>query len=149
MKKFFFVIAALVLSISSFAFNPVNEKLIRSFESNFPNASQVTWQELESGFIVNFVREGIRSRATFDAEGNLLQVVRYYHEQHLPYDLRYRVKRIYPQKQIFGVIEITTTKDSAHIYTEYLLKLEDNKSWTTLRITASGKALVVDRLLKE
>jgi len=148
MKKFFLAITAVVLSISSFAYDPVNEKLIRSFEFNFPNASQVSWQEVEGGFIVSFVKEGVRARASFDAEGNLLRVIRYYEEQQLPYEIQYRVKRMFPKKQIFGVIEVTSTKNAKDVYTEYMIKLEDSKSWTTVRVTESGKVSVTEKFSK-
>ena len=91
MKKLVILITAFVVSFQTFAYDPINEKLIQSFKSTFPNAAQVSWQELHSEFIVSFVEQNIRARAYYDKEGALMQVIRYYHEQTLPFNILHTI----------------------------------------------------------
>jgi len=76
MKKLLALIAVVGLAFQSFAFDPVNEKLLESFKTSFPNAEQVKWQELPESFVVSFVEENIRARAYYDKDGVPVQLIR-------------------------------------------------------------------------
>lgn len=148
MKKLVVLFAAFVVSFQTFAYDPINEKLTRSFQSSFPNAAQVNWQELQDGFIVSFVDQNIRARAYYDKEGALTQVIRYYHEQTLPFNVLYTIKQQFGGKKIFGIVELTTVSAGKSLETEYFVKLEDARHWITVKVNSHGDASVTQRLRK-
>lgn len=148
MKKLFILIAAFVVSSQSFAFDPVNEKLIESFKTSFPHAENVAWQELSNAFVVSFLEDNIRARAFFDKEGTLTQLIRYYAESHLPFAVLHDVKKLYKDKKIYGVVEVTATGANRNMTTEYYVKLEDKSHWITVKMNGHGNTTVTQRLRK-
>src|ERR1700704_3608903 len=110
MKKFLIVFATLLIGLSSFAFSPkeIDEKLIQTFKTNFPNAVSVSWAELPESYVVNFVENGLRSRVIYQKDGSFVHFTRYYQEKDLPFFVRFKVTKLYPNKKIFGVVEIST-----------------------------------------
>ena len=148
MKKLVILITAFVVSFQTFAYDPINEKLIQSFKTTFPNAAQVSWQELHSEFIVSFVEQNIRARAYYDKEGALRQVIRYYHEQTLPFNILHTIKQQFGGKKIFGIVEVTAPSADKNLETEYYVKLEDARHWITVKVNSHGNASVTQRLRK-
>ena len=148
MKKLVILFTAFVVSFQAFAYDPINEKLIRSFQASFPNAGQVNWQELQNAFVVSFVEENIRARAYYDKEGALTQVIRYYKEKTLPFNILQTIKQQYKGKTIFGVVEVTAPSADKNLETEYFVKLEDGRHWITVKVNSHGNASVTQRLRK-
>ena len=151
MKKFLIVFATLLIGLSSFAFSPreIDEKLIHTFNTNFPNAVSVSWSELPESYVVNFVENGIRSRVIYQKDGSFVHFTRYYQEQNLPFFVRFKVTKLYPNKKIFGVVEISTVSEQENILlVEYYVKMEDEKSWLTVRVDSDGYLKVVDKYRK-
>lgn len=148
MKKLLALIAVVGLGFQSFAFEPVNEKLLESFKTSFPNAEQVKWQELPASFVVSFVEEHIRARAYYDKDGELVQLIRYYKDTQLPFAVLHAIQKQFSGKKIFGVIEITSTDNKKIVETVYHVKLEDGRNWTTVRIDVTGHAVVTQKLRK-
>ncbi|MCH5684427.1 hypothetical protein LWM68_09210 [Niabella sp. W65] len=56
----------------------VNEKAQATFVSIFKSAANVTWSETANSVEAFFTTNDIKTRATFDVKGNLIQTVRYY-----------------------------------------------------------------------
>lgn len=148
MKKLLALIAVVGLGFQSLAFDPVNEKLLESFKTSFPNAEQVKWQELPASFVVTFVEETIRARAYYDKDGELVQLIRYYKDSQLPFAVLHAIQKQFSGKKIFGVIEVTSTDNKKAIETVYHVKLEDGRNWITVRIDLSGHAVVTQKLRK-
>ena len=151
MKKFLIVFATLLIGLSSFAFSPreIDEKLIQTFNTNFPNAVSVSWTELPESYVVNFVENGIRSRIIYQKDGSFVHFTRYYQEQNLPFFVRFKVTKLYPNKKIFGVVEISTVSEQENILlVEYYVKMEDEKSWLTVKVDSDGYLKVVDKYRK-
>lgn len=149
MKKLFVLIAVISLGFQSFAYDPVNEKLIESFKTYFPKAEQVNWQQLTSTFVVAFVEDGIRARAFFEKkDGNLRQLIRYYAEPQLPYAVLHAIQKQFKGKKIYGVTEVTTATAQKNMETEYFVKLEDGNSWTTVKVNTIGQAIVTQKFRK-
>jgi hypothetical protein len=148
MKKLLALIAVVGLGFQSFAFDPVNEKLLESFKTSFPNAEQVKWQELPAIFVVSFVEENIRARAYYDKDGELVQLIRYYKDTQLPFAVLHAIQKQFSGKTIFGVIEVTSADSKKTVETTYHVKLEDGRNWTTVRIDMSGNAVVTQKLRK-
>jgi hypothetical protein len=152
MKKLFIIVSAtLLMSLSLIARDPggIDEKLLQSFSTNFPSAEQVHWYELPKAYVVNFVAGGIRSRVVYLKNGKVSEFTRYYAEGNLPFLVRSKVKEAYPDKSIFGVIEVTTVSDGGNNSTVvYYVKLQSDKYWLTVKSDTEGNLSVVEKYRK-
>jgi hypothetical protein len=147
MKKFIFILSSLLLSFSLFARDP-DEDLIKVFSSSFPKAEQVHWYEMSKAWVVNFVADGIRSRVVYLKDGKATEFTRYYFEQNLPFVIRSKVKEAYPGKNIFGVIEVSILTETGASQLEYFIKLDDAKSWLTVKSDNDGNLAVEEKYKK-
>ena len=148
MKKLFILFSALLLSFSLLARDP-EDKLIKTFNTSFPKAEHVQWYELPKAWVVNFVADGIRSRVVYLKDGKATEFTRYYFEPTLPFLIHSRVKDAYPDKKIFGVVEVSImTENSNTSRTEYFVKLEDEKSWMTVKSDIEGNLSVTEKYKK-
>lgn len=151
MKKLLFILSTLLISVSLIARDPgeIKESLIKSFNASFPAAAEVHWYELPQAWIVNFVSNGIRSRITYLKDGKIAEFTRYYQEAELPFLIKSKVKKEYADKSIFGVIEVSTVAEGGSASKiEYYIKLEDGKSWTTVKFNAEEELEVVEKYKK-
>ena len=135
MKKIFFS-AAVLVSLLSFATPPtdVNDKVLKAFNETFAHAQDVQWIETGNQYQANFMQNEIQARVWYDADGNLLQSVRYYKEQNLPLTVLAKLKSNYAGKKVFGVTELSTQTE-----TTYQVVLEDAKTWTIVDADAYGQ----------
>jgi len=76
-------------------------------------------------------------------EGNFIGSTRYYKEQHLPTGILYKLKKKYSDKNVFGVTEITSGDE-----VNYYVKLEDEKSWITVKINGNGQMELIEKYRK-
>jgi hypothetical protein len=145
MKQLLILLYSLIISGTSFGFatSNINERLVRSFKETFPNAMQVIWTELPEAYLVNFLENGIRSRIVYDKSGNFISSTRTYLSKNLPYYILIRIKKKYPDKRIFGVTELASSNG-----TEYYIKMNDSKVWTTIRIDNDGNLELVEKYQK-
>jgi hypothetical protein len=118
----------------------VNEKVLKSFNSVFIDASNIQWSEYGDHFYVSFSQNDIMVRAEYDKKGNLLSSLRYYDAQHLPLNILCKVKKEYPDKNIDVVTEVSIPEGTA-----YLIQLQDKKGWTILRSDVNGDLTVKDQ----
>jgi hypothetical protein len=146
MKNLIILISLVMGSLYSFAHisKSIDAKLLQAFSASFPNAKQIIWKEVPESYIVNFVEDEIRSSIVYEKDGTFVSSTRYYSEHNLPYYLWVTLKKQYPEKKIFGVIEVSMME---HI--EYYVKLEDAKIWVTIKIGADGTLQVVEKLKKQ
>src|SRR5581483_8314120 len=109
MKKLFIFLSALLMGFHLIARDPgdIEEQLIKSFNASFPSAEQVHWYEMPKTWVVNFISQGIRSRIVYQKDGKLTEFTRYYQEASLPLLIQSKIKKVYPSKKIFGVIEVS------------------------------------------
>ncbi len=147
MKKFIIIISSLLLTISVFARDP-EENIIKTFSSSFPKAENVHWYEMPKAWVVNFVTDGIRSRVVYLKDNKVTEFTRYYFEQNLPFLIRSKVKEAYPNKNIFGVIEVSTITENGASRLEYFIKLEDSKGWMTVKSDNDGNLSVEEKYKK-
>lgn len=152
MKKLFVLFGAMLIGFHSLPNNPVkiDEQLLQNFSVQFPHAQKIVWQESEDAYTVSFVEDGIRLRVVYLRNGALTHFLRYYLEENLPLDVRLSVKKKFPGKSIYGVVEENLT---SHIQnktsTVYYIKLEDDCSWTTVRVQRNKKMKIVGKLNKD
>jgi len=152
MKKLTVMFIALAISAVTFASDPggIDEKLIQSFQSTFPKAEQVNWYELQSAYVVNFVENGIRGRIEYRKDGSSTQYTRYYTEQNLPFVVQSNIKKAYPGKTIYGVIEVSTVSQSSnHSKVDYYVKMQDARYWTMVKADMDGNASILETFKKQ
>jgi hypothetical protein len=148
MKKFFILFCSLLVGIVSFAFTQsIDEKILQVFKSSFPAAEEVNWYESKETFIVSFKENGVRTRVVYKTNGQITNLTRSYNENNLPYPVQFRIKQQYPDKKIFGVIEMTTSDGNSSV-TEYNIKLEDDKNWYTVQMDSDGSTTVLEKFKK-
>ena len=145
MKKLIALVSSVVIGFHALAFatRNVNEKLLQSFKENFPKAEQVNWKESQENYLVNFVEYGIRTSIVYDKDGNFISSSRYYQEKNLPYYILINIRKKYPEKKIYGVVEVSTIEAI-----DYYIKLEDAKVWTTIKMDSEGNLSLVEKLQK-
>ena len=147
MKKLIMFFSALLLSFSLLARDP-EDKLIKTFNTSFPKAERVHWFELPKAWVVNFVADGVRSRVVYLKDGKVTEFTRYYFEANLPFSIRSRIKDAYPNKNIFGVVEVSIITETGASRVEYFVKLEDEKNWMTVKSDNEGNLVVVEKYKK-
>lgn len=132
---------ACTVSMYSFADEvPVKEvsaEVKHTFEKNFPKAEAVNWVESEGHYIVYFTLFATKTVANIDKDGNIVSILRYYKEDHLPMNVSAILNRRYADKKIAGVTEYTVGEEVA-----YYLTLEDAKHWYTVKISGSEMQLI-------
>ena len=145
MKKLFILFYSLIIGVYSYAFGSgnLNEKLLQSFKESFPNAEQVKWDERPETYVVSFVEDGIRTNINYDKNGTFVSSIRYYQERTLPYYLVINLKRKYPEKKIYGIVEYSTI-----LGIEYYVKMEDGQHWTTIKLDSDGSMRIVKKYKK-
>ncbi|GAB3424682.1 hypothetical protein [Niabella aquatica] len=135
---------AVMLSLSFNAFavpkEPAGEKAQKAFYMIFKEADHVKWSNTGKQYNAYFVADNIKTRATFDSKGNLVQTIRYYGEEHLPGNVLYNVKKTYKGKQVFGITEVSN-QNGVH----YRIVLRDEKSYTHINANNTGETEVVSK----
>lgn len=149
MKKLLaFGVCIVLLTTTTFAnvdpvTDNVNEKVLRAFNETFPDVAEVKWQTYNTYYTVSFKQHSIQSEVRYDMEGNFLSSLRYYKEDMLPLSILHQMKKKYPKKSIFGVTELIVGTDVA-----YFIKLEDEKTWLTIKADQQGNLAVYEKLRK-
>jgi len=139
------ICASLVLAgtISSFALastspskkTDVSERAKKALSSQFPKAESIKWIENKNGqsYTAYFWLYDVKTVANYDSNGELVSILRYYHEDRLPMDAMTLLKSKYADKSIAGITELTVGDDVS-----YYIKLEDNAHWYTVKISGNG-----------
>jgi hypothetical protein len=136
--------ASLLLAgtISSFALasaslpsgEDVSEQAKKALNSAFPKAESVKWIESRNGEVCTayFWLYDVKTVASYDRNGELISILRYYKEDHLPVSVLSMVKNKYHDKNIAGVTELTENDDIT-----YYVKLEDAAHWYTVKVNGN------------
>ena len=119
---------------------PVNEKVQHTFNQIFKEALDVKWSNIGNRFEAFFTSDGIKTRATLDVKGNLIQTIRYFGEDNLPANVLYGIKKEYRSKEIFGVTEVTN-----QLGVNYRIVLKDDKHYTHINANSKGETEVVSK----
>lgn len=92
---------------------------------------------------MKFLQEDIKSKITYDTEGNIISTIRYYQEQQLPLMVRAQVKKRFTDMKVFGVTELTENGEVS-----YHIVLEGEKKWINIKSDAFGTISVQSRFKK-
>ena len=144
MKKVFLFACALIIAAGSFATAPhVSEKVMKVFKETFKDAENVVWTDAANLYTVKFTQQGINTFVKYDEDGNFISARRYYTGEKLPVDVQCALMKKFAGKTIFGVTEYTVGDDI-----NYFVKLEDAKSWTTVKIDNARNMEVTEKYNK-
>lgn len=142
MKKL--LIAALwaqCITLSAAAAGPVvNEKILQRFRYLFRDALSVSWSSTAGLTDARFKADNIRIWARFNANGDLLQTVRYYTPEYLSPYITSKIKAAYKQQQLYGVTEV-----SNHLGIQYLAVLYDKDHLYNIRVTGEGETGLITK----
>src|SRR5687768_7573970 len=108
----------------------VNIHATRDFKRNFKNATDVKWVKHENGASVYFKNDGLKMRSSYNINGKKEYTLKYYEETKMPSDLRKLVRSNYYDHNIVIVTEV-----NRHNHTSYLVKMENEKEYLTLKIS--------------
>ena len=149
MKKISILFLSIMIGISSLAHRPIeiDQKLLQSFDSSFPNAQEVSWLDITDAYEVSFLQNGIRTRILYPKDQSFIRFTRYYKEENFSYPLQLLVKKAYPGKKIFGITEISQVSDNS-ITVVYYVIIEDAKKWLTILLDNDGNISVVNKFRK-
>ena len=150
MKKLFVLFSSLLIGMYSFAWaQGIDQRFVRSFDSSFPNAQDVSWLEYSDAYEVSFIHAGIRSRILYPKDESFVRLTRYYKEDHLPYQVHLLINNQFPNRKIFGVTEVSTIQQSrGELSVVYYVIVEDASKWVTVKIDRDG-TLSVGKALKK
>jgi len=145
MKKILLAVFPILIILQSFSYrsDPVNIKLLATFQATFPDAERVQWSESTNEYAVSFVDHGIFTRIIYTKNGDFTGSLRNYSERNLPYYVLNILKAKFPGEKIFGVTEI-----SGPSAINYYVKLEGLKFWKTVRVDGDGVTSVVEKYEK-
>lgn len=141
------VVTCCLLTFSAGAFAAenftVSDKLLQAFHQTFPDAKQVKWLEEPQGYTVTFRQSDVLTKVEYDKDANFVSSLRYYSEKNLPVTVLCQLQKKYPGKTIFGVTEHATES-----YTEYYIKLVDDRNWYTVHSDSDGNLMVTEKYRK-
>ncbi len=118
----------------------VNEKAQATFVTIFKTAINVTWSETANSTEAFFITNSVKTRATFDTKGNLIQTIRYYHSDKLSPVVLAGVRSAFPGKEIHGITEVSNKNG-----TNYRIVLKDDKNYTHINADGTGDTEVVSK----
>ena len=151
MKKLFILFSALVMGVQSFGFNPVeiDQKVKKTFDSSFPNATDVSWLDYPQSYEVSFIQNGIRSRVYYPKDNSFVRLTRYFKEENLPYHLNFIIKNQFANQSIFGVTEVSIISEGWNFGSiVYHIILEDEKRWYNVKLEEGGIFTIGKKLKK-
>lgn len=149
MKKLLLI---LTLSVSSFAFasattvEPVSQKILQSFKTDFTTANEVKWVAIEGGenlYQATFKYNNEEVIAIYNPEGELLGTARYIVKEALPIMVTTELNKQYGTYIVRTVIERTANGE-----TSYFVTLENEKSSLIVQARTSGNLSVYKKLAK-
>lgn len=109
--------------------NDISIYAVRHFIKNFENNPDATWYKTESGLVAHFIKDSIKTHVFYSINGNFQSCIHYYFENKLPQDIRSVVKINFKDFRIYTVAEIYNEEKDI-----YIIKIENEKIWYTLRI---------------
>jgi len=107
----------------------ISEKVTKSFDRVFKDATNATWYIVNKQIIVNFILHDQKNKAVFQKNGYLVYHLVYGTEQQMPTDVRKVVKSKYFDHKINSTINVKTGDRSV-----WIVNVSDPKEIIVLRI---------------
>lgn len=112
MKKFLFVIALSLLTVSTFAIDrnddikKVSYTALRQFETDFKSAKDVSWKTNDQYVKATFTSEGKNMAALYSLQGEYLGVVQYLNYEQVPVKARKEIEKRYNEFTFSSALKI-------------------------------------------
>ncbi|MEJ8842003.1 hypothetical protein WG954_06360 [Lacibacter sp. H375] len=135
MKKIIVTITAVLFFITAFATGNVETNIERSFQSEFPGATHVTWIKIDNSdvYAVRFVYDREAMMAYFDKEGNYLAIVKSFLEEDLPVQVRRSFYKVNASGALATIEQIQMMGE-----TSYLFVFKENGQKKVYQISEDG-----------
>ncbi len=143
MKKLFVLVLLATATAPAFATDSLDTKMVEKFTVNNPKAENIKWSDNEGRKEVYYTNADVTCHIWFDANGQVIKTRRYYSEKDLAPFLKARINEEFPGKKIFG---ITENSDARSL--NYVITLQDETNWITVKSTATGEMTVTTTLQK-
>ncbi len=148
MKKVFVMLFAVVIAASAWAKpspSPAeNEKVMAAFQEQFAEAKDVNWTEKEGFYLASFKLNNDRMLVWYTAEGVVEAVQRTIQTNQLTFLAAEAVDKLMYNKTLLNLAEISKNGELF-----YLAKIEDEKSISVYKVSASGDYTRVDKIKKK
>ena len=121
MKKIFLVClitacSASIFATPSFALPDISQKILTSFKAHFPDYRNPTVFRMGDTYTVSYKDDDNKTSGRFyyDADGNLIQSMRYYGADELSPFIKEKIEAKYKGKSIYMVTDVES--NSGHFY---------------------------------
>lgn len=131
MKKIILMLAITISTLSAFAGEEVNPRVLASFKNEFASAKEVAWTVTADYFKAEFTFNGQYVNAFYNTDGELMGLTRNITSLELPMNLQASLKKSYEDFWISDLFEITRSN-----ITGYYITLENADSKIVLKATA-------------
>ena len=117
-----------------------SDKAHRNFQKQFKDVSNATWYTLGDGFKVEFTKDGRQTNTVYGKRGNWVYTIEYFKADNLDKNLIDLVKTEYDRYYISGMEKVDAPASDA----VYIVHLEDQRSYKTVRVSKTDMELVQD-----
>lgn len=128
-KKIFYPAPEANIITSMDELKVLNLKVYKDFSKKVQNPTDLRVTTVGKEIYIYCFSNSICNRISYDKRGNWHHTLRYLTEEHLPRDVRHRVKSTYYDFTIPCVIEVNTADK-----TGYVITLEGKTSWMTITV---------------
>lgn len=132
MKTLISILCLLTVSLGTTAAE-VTEEVRKIFTKTYPEAKNITWEEMKEGYKVFFVKNNVSYRILYDASGNIRLSLKYYGEDNLPPLILNKVQKSYKDFTVHSVVE-----ESTDVALTYHIILENDKKIVNLKSDPTG-----------
>ncbi len=143
MKKIILMLAITISTLSAFAGEEVNPRVLASFKNEFASAKEVAWTVTPDYFKAEFTFNGQYVNAFYNTDGELMGLTRNITSLELPMNLQASLKKSYEDFWISDLFEITRSN-----ITGYYITLENADSKIVLKATAGEDWSVYKKVKK-
>lgn len=130
MKKIILILAITISTLSAFAGEEVNPRVLASFKNEFASAKEVAWTVTADYFKAEFTFNGQYVNAFYNTDGELMGLTRNITSLELPMNLQASLKKTYEEFWISDLFEITRSNS-----TGYYITLENADTKIVLKAT--------------
>ena len=144
MKKMILALALVFTISGAFASDvTVTKEVLKSFNNNFSNATDITWTIGDGYYKAAFTLNEQKVFAFFNSEGEYLGLARYINTLQLPVYQHSSLKKHYGQKWVTDLFEMANDEG-----TTYYITLEDANTKLVLKSTPGSDWYVYKKIEK-
>ncbi len=133
MKKMILTLAIIVSTVSAFASETVNQKVLNAFKKEFATASEVSWTVRTDYYKATFSYNGKYIFAFYNEEGEMLGMSRHLSPIDLPLALQNNLKKGYEGYWVSDLFEAAKNEE-----TNYYVTLENADTKIVLKSAGNG-----------